>query len=69
MALPEPCGGCDYTRKCRRWRTLADDYTLWKRLCITNGWHWKDLSLREYLHSPDFPSTQLEHETTDEKER
>lgn len=48
----------------RRWRTLADDYTLWKRLCITKGWHWKDPSSRPYLQTSDSQSTQ--HDTDDE---
>jgi hypothetical protein len=48
----------------RRWRTLADDHTLWKRLCITKNWHWKNTPLRPYLQSSDPQSAQ--HDTDDE---
>lgn len=50
----------------RRWRTLADDHTLWKRLCITKNWHWKNPNppLRPYLQSSDSQSAQ--HDTDDE---
>lgn len=48
----------------RRWRTLADDYTLWKRLCITKGWHWKNPPSRPHLESPTSHPTQ--HDTDDE---
>jgi hypothetical protein len=48
----------------RRWRTLADDYTLWKRLCFTKGWHWKNPRSRPHLE----PSTShlAQHDTDDE---
>ncbi|PFH51687.1 hypothetical protein AMATHDRAFT_58451 [Amanita thiersii Skay4041] len=26
---------------CRRWKTLADDQTLWKRFCHARGWEWR----------------------------
>lgn len=26
----------------RRWRVLADDPSLWKRLCAVQCWHWRD---------------------------
>ncbi|KAK0239546.1 WD40 repeat-like protein [Armillaria nabsnona] len=26
---------------CRRWQTLANDQTLWKNLCLSRGWHWR----------------------------
>lgn len=26
---------------CQRWRTLADDQSLWKTLCHSRGWEWK----------------------------
>ncbi|KAI0062227.1 WD40 repeat-like protein [Artomyces pyxidatus] len=29
----------------RRWRRLADDYSLWKRLCSAKGWIWKEPSI------------------------
>ncbi|KAH9060000.1 WD40 repeat-like protein [Lactarius vividus] len=32
----------------QRWRTLADDYSLWKRLCATKGWHWKNTPSRPH---------------------
>ena len=48
----------------RRWRTLADDYTLWRRLCFTKGWHWKNPPLRPYLPSTD--SQPAQHDTDDE---
>ena len=49
---------------CRRWRTLADDYTLWKRLCAIKGWHWKNPPSRPRLQ----PSTSQpsQHDTDDE---
>jgi F-box and WD-40 domain protein 1/11 len=49
----------------RRWRTLADDYTLWKRLCTTKEWHWKSPPSRPYLHFPNSQPTQ-QHDTDDE---
>lgn len=48
----------------RRWRTLADDHTLWKRLCITKNWHWKNPPSRPYLQSSGFQLAQ--HDTDDE---
>ncbi|KAI9460025.1 WD40 repeat-like protein [Russula earlei] len=48
----------------RRWRTLADDYTLWKRLCTTKGWYWKNPPSRPYLQYPSSQSVQ--HDTDDE---
>ncbi|KAH9966532.1 WD40-repeat-containing domain protein [Russula dissimulans] len=48
----------------QRWRTLADDYTLWKRLCTIKGWHWKTPPSRPYLQPSNFQSTQ--HDTDDE---
>ena len=44
--------------------TLADDYTLWKRLCITKDWHWKNPPSRPHLESPTSHPTQ--HDTDDE---
>ena len=48
----------------RRWRTLADDHTLWKRLCIMKNWHWKNPPSRPYLPSSD--SQPAQHDTDDE---
>ena len=48
----------------RRWRTLADDYSLWKRLCAVKGWHWKAPPPRPHLEH--FPSQSTEHDTDDE---
>ncbi|KAF8275166.1 quinon protein alcohol dehydrogenase-like superfamily, partial [Lactarius quietus] len=48
----------------RRWRTLADDYSLWKRLCAAKGWHWKNPPSRPHLEYFNTPSTQ--HDTDDE---
>lgn len=48
----------------RRWRTLADDYTLWKRLCFTKGWYWKNPPSRPHVESPTSHPTQ--HDTDDE---
>ncbi|KAF7295670.1 F-box/WD repeat-containing protein 11 [Mycena indigotica] len=36
----------------RRWRALADDQALWKRLCATEGWAWKQPSR---VHAFDTP--------------
>ena len=46
----------------RRWRTLADDYTLWRRLCFTKAWHWKNPLSRPCLE----PSQPTQHDTDDE---
>lgn len=48
----------------RRWRTLANDYTLWKRLCMIKGWHWKNAPSRPHLQSLNTPPSQ--HDTDDE---
>lgn len=48
----------------RRWRTLADDYSLWKRLCATKGWHWKNSPSRPHLEH--FHSQSTQHDTDDE---
>lgn len=48
----------------RRWRTLADDYSLWKRLCTAKGWHWKNSPSRPNSEHFTTPSTQ--HDTDDE---
>lgn len=36
---------------CRRWRTLADDPTLWKQLCAMQGWEWRE-STRHRVNIP-----------------
>jgi F-box and WD-40 domain protein 1/11 len=48
----------------RRWRTLGDDYSLWKRLCAVKGWHWKTPPPRPHLEH--LPSQSTEHDTDDE---
>jgi len=48
----------------RRWRTLADDYTLWRRLCAVKGWHWNNPPLWPHLQSPI--SQPSPHDTDDE---
>jgi hypothetical protein len=48
----------------RRWRILADDYSLWKRLCAVKRWRWKTPPPRSHLEH--FPSQSTEHDTDDE---
>ncbi|KAH9005012.1 WD40 repeat-like protein [Lactarius hatsudake] len=48
----------------QRWRTLANDYSLWKRLCATKGWHWKNTPSRPRLEH--FHSQSTQHDTDDE---
>ncbi|TDL24900.1 WD40 repeat-like protein [Rickenella mellea] len=38
---------------CKRWRKLADDSALWKKLCLQRGWQWKQPTLQ---HSPLYPT-------------
>lgn len=33
---------------CRRWRTLSNDPTLWKKLCQRRGWQWKQPTIPRY---------------------
>ncbi|KAI9466072.1 WD40 repeat-like protein, partial [Lactarius psammicola] len=48
----------------RRWRTLTDDYSLWKRLCAVKGWRWKNPPSRP--HPEHFHSQSTQHDTDDE---
>jgi len=48
----------------QRWRILAEDYSLWKRLCAAKGWHWKNPPSR--LHLERFTSQSTQHDTDDE---
>ncbi|KAI0032805.1 quinon protein alcohol dehydrogenase-like superfamily [Vararia minispora EC-137] len=65
---------CDDLLNCRlvsrRWCVLADDSTLWKRLCATKGWQWKDPSLPRHACTPDavYPDTDDEGMGDEEEE-
>ncbi|KAJ6501933.1 WD40 repeat-like protein [Mycena sanguinolenta] len=43
----------------RRWRALADDQAIWKKLCAAQGWAWKQPSR---THSFDTPRSQTWHD-------
>ncbi|EJD53092.1 WD40 repeat-like protein [Auricularia subglabra TFB-10046 SS5] len=47
----------------RRWNTLANDSFLWKNLCSTRGWEWKDTNPR---YSQLFGMKQRKHREDDE---
>ncbi|KAI0273488.1 WD40 repeat-like protein [Gloeopeniophorella convolvens] len=49
----------------RRWRTLADDYTLWRRLCTTRRWHWKEPS--SFRPAMFFAPSQVTQNDTDDE--
>ncbi|KAF7329314.1 F-box/WD repeat-containing protein 11 [Mycena kentingensis (nom. inval.)] len=47
----------------RRWRALADDQALWKQLCATEGWAWRQPSR---IHSFDAPRSRRDTWEDDE---
>ncbi|KAF8582321.1 WD40 repeat-like protein [Ramaria rubella] len=39
----------------RRWRILADDPSLWKRLCTVHGWQWREAPLfQDFIPAKEF---------------
>ncbi|KAI0658826.1 WD40 repeat-like protein [Cubamyces menziesii] len=52
----------------KRWRTLADDQSLWKNLCLSRKWEWRVPSRPFPLGSDSFPEPEFapEADTDDE---
>lgn len=56
---------------CKRWRTLAEDATLWRNLCRNRHWEWKDRKAHECGDSileQDYEDTDDEGMGDDEEE-
>jgi hypothetical protein len=52
----------------RKWCALADDHTLWRRLCATKGWKWKDPTLSVHRFALEAAHTDTDDEGMGDEE-
>lgn len=50
----------------RRWQALANDQTIWKRLCAARGWTWRQPA-RTHIFDPSYPRHNAEWNDSDDE--
>jgi WD40 repeat protein len=50
----------------RRWQALANDQTIWKRLCTARGWTWRQPA-RTHTFEPSYPPHNAEWNDSDDE--